>query len=153
MKKMMFQTVSVLFLMIAVTSCNSGEKKPGTPAGDTAAPKQDPPVSGQANTSATGAATVEFVKAMVAKDWKAVDGQEVTVAAYPLGMEKAPKNGEFLLYLDDKQGGSSLNFAASFKEEMREEVKKHKGDAMITVTGNIGTPNGITVLKNARIVN
>ena len=149
----MFQTINAVLISVTVSSCGGGDNKTDTLVGDTATKtKSEPRSVVGANQSGTTGATVALVKAMVDKDWKAVDGQEVTITAYPVGLAKAGKNGKFYLYLADSPGGGNMNFAASFKEEMRAEVRIHKGDAMMTVTGNISTPNGIIALKNVKIV-
>lgn len=158
MKKFTVKAIAFVLFSSLVMSCNSSDKKSGTEADGTkdttTSAKTDAPANDAPETAAPAGdpVTVTALKDLVQKDWKAVDGKAFAVKGYPVGMQKASAPGEFYLYMGDAKGDMSANFAGVFKDEMKEEVKKHKGDAVMTITGTLGTPNGMIVLKNARIV-
>ena len=116
MKKMMSKSICALTVAAAIASCSGDTKKTDNTAvpAKTETKAESKTVNG-ANQSGTAGATVALVQAMVEKDWKAVNGQEVTVTAYPIGATKTEKNGEFYLYIADKQGDATMHFDASFK--------------------------------------
>jgi hypothetical protein len=80
-------------------------------------------------------------------------GKLVTISAYPKGTMKEGK-GKFILLVSDKTGTglTGENFACSFNEDMMEQVKTHKADNLVKVTGNIAWNNGMIVMKNAKLI-
>lgn len=148
MKKLNAKAIFLVLASAAVISCNNESSKPG----DKPADKKEANSSSQNEKPSGETTTVTALKELVQKDWKAVDGKEFTVKAYPVGMQKAKNEGEFYLFMGDKSGDMSANFAGVFKDELKDEMKKHKGDAMMTISGTLGTPNGMVVLKNAKVV-
>jgi hypothetical protein len=79
-------------------------------------------------------------------------GKLITISAYPKGTMKEG-NGKFFLFVSDKTGTglTGENFGCSFSEDMMEQVKTHKADKLVKITGNIAWNNGMIVLKNAKL--
>jgi hypothetical protein len=157
MKKTVFKKISpVVFFLFAVSCNSSGNKddmqnelqKDAQNALKTETKKEAESTSAAASSSAD-AITVAAALKFIADGNK---GKEVTISAYPRGTTK-PVNGEFMLYVSDKTGTGlpQENFACYFKEDAMEQVRKHKADTQVKITGTIVYNNGMLVLKNAKL--
>jgi hypothetical protein len=159
MKKTIFQALSPAVLLVLLISCGSSTNKEEI-QNDLKKDVQkelqrDTPKKEQPDNPSTGGPTEVMSVADAKKFLSASDvnkGKLIIISAYPKGMTK-PINGEFQLFVSDKNGTglTDENFACNFKEEMKDAVKTHKADNLVTVIGNIAYNNGMIVLKNARL--
>ena len=159
MKKTFVQLLSPVVIAAVLISCGSATSKDdmqkdlkeeaqkevstNTPK---ETPKDSPSTDGPKEVMTVAGATAFL------KEGDANKGKLITISAYPKGMTKAV-NGEFQLFVSDKTGSglTNENFACAFKEDMKEAVKTHKADKLVTVTGNIGWKNGMILLSNAKL--
>jgi hypothetical protein len=158
MKKVIVQATSVAFSLLLLNSCGSSSGKKDIDSDlkktvENKLQKQDD-AKKEDETAKAGPAEAmgvkEAVKYLGASD--ANKGTIITVKGYPRGTTKAV-NGEFMLYVSDNTGTGlpEENFACLFKEEMKEQVRTHKADNLVNVTGKIAWNNGMIVLKDAKL--
>jgi hypothetical protein len=150
MKKLVTLALGAAILFTIATGCKSSENKkedtkPTTTQAETKEPTTTPVNAGDAMSLADA-------KKFLDADRDGNKGKTVTVKAYPKGTTKE-KNGEFWLYLSDKPGTglTGENFICIFKEEMREKVRTHKADVLVTVSGNISYGNNVIQLKDVTL--
>jgi hypothetical protein len=164
MKKTFLQTISPALLLVVIASCGSSTSKEDMQkklqeeakkqmqqqvdqnAQKNKAEEENAATDGPEEVMSVAGAT-EFLKAADANK-----GKLVTISAYPKGTMKSG-DGTFMLFVSDKTGTglTGENFACSFKEDMMEQVKTHKADNLVKITGNIAWNNGMIVLKNAKL--
>jgi hypothetical protein len=158
MKKTMLQFLGPLAVTVLLLSCN-GDKGKDDQQNDLKqkaanALKNDSKPDDASSASADGPKEVMTLeqagKFLSASD--ANKGKLITINAYPKGTTKSI-NGEFMLYLSDKNGTglAAENFACSFKEADREKVRTYKAEDLVKITGNINWNNGVILLKNAKL--
>jgi hypothetical protein len=165
MKKTISQAIGLGFSLLIITSCGSsgggkGDMQKKLREETDLQMQNEMDKDAQKNKAKEENATTEGPKEVMSvadatsflKASDANKGKLITISAYPKGTMKEG-NGNFLLYVSDKTGTglTGENFGCIFKEEMKEEVRKHKADNLIKITGNIGWNNSMIVLKNANL--